>query len=656
MRASSAARPVHIPITLAAALVLLAGCCAQPPQSVRDYQQATAAMMSPEAASGWLPKQEVAFQRAAVAAAHPLASEAGLSMLNQGGSAIDAAIAAQMVLALVEPQSSGIGGGAFLMHWDGQRTQAWDGRETAPAAATPALFLQADGKPLSFAQAQASGKAVGVPGAVRMLEAAHRQHGKLPWATLFEPAIRLAEQGFEVTPRLHKLLREANPAQSDPQARAYFYPPQAGEAGGLLPWSVGHRLKNPALAAVLRRIAAEGSAALHQGKVAEDVVRRVQQHTRPGALALADLAGYQPVQREPICTDWRERWRVCGFPPPSSGHLAIMQILGTLDALPPLPTPVLSGEGKVQQPSAEWLHRYAQASRLAFADRAMYVADPAFTPAPGGDWRSLLNPAYLAERARSIGERDSGPASAGTPPVWQAAALDFSVPGLAGVTPGRPARSARLAWAPQPDQPEYGTSHISVIDAQGHAVAMTTTIEAAFGTGVMSDGGTGLPGGFLLNNQLTDFSFTPQDAQGRPVANRVEPGKRPRSSMSPTLVFDRQSGQLVMSLGSPGGAAIIHYTAKALLGTLAWQLGPQAAIDLPNFAHTNGAALILEKDRFSAATLDALAQRGHTVQQPELTSGLQALTNPQAQPPGPWRGVAGRGGADPRREGVVLGE
>ena len=382
---------------------------------------------------------------------------------------------------------------------------------------------------------------------------------------------------------------------------------------------------------MLRRIAAEGSAALHQGPVAADIVRRVQAHERPGTLALADLAAYQAVPREPLCTDWRERWRVCGFPPPSSGHLAIMQMLGTLEALPPLPTPVLSGKGQAQQPSAAWLHRYAQASRLAFADRALYVADPAFVSAPGGDWRSLLNPTYLAERARSIGERDNGPAHAGTP-------------------------STQVAWAPQPNQPEYGTSHLSIIDAQGHAVAMTTTIEAAFGTGLMSDGGTGLPGGFLLNNQLTDFSFTPQDAQGRPVANRVEPGKRPRSSMSPTLVFERATGQLVMSLGSPGGAAIIHYTAKTLLGTLAWGLGPQAAIDLPNFVHTNGPALMLEKGRFDAATLQALGERGYAVQQPELTSGLQALTSPKAQPPGPWRGVAGRGGADPRREGVVLGE
>ncbi|ASM78172.1 gamma-glutamyltransferase [Vitreoscilla filiformis] len=593
----------------------ISGCTHPPPEP----------LIVPESASGWRNNSETSFNRQAVATAHPQASAAGLEMLRAGGSALDAAIAAQMVLALVEPQSSGIGGGAFLMHWDGHTVQAWDGRETAPAAVTPNLFLQPNGQPLPFAQAQASGLAVGVPGAVRMLEAAHRQQGVLPWARLFEPAIRLAEEGFAIGPRLHALLSQLNPTQADAQARAYFYAPAPDAAGRWQPWPVGHRLKNPALARVLRRIASEGGAALHQGPVAADVVQRVQTHTRPGGLALADLAGYQPVLREPICTDWRERWRVCGFPPPSSGHLALMQILGTLDALPPLPAPV-------QPTSVEWLHRYAQASRLAFADRALYVADPAFVPAPAGDWRSLLAPTYLAQRARLVGERDMGPAPAGTPTL----------------TP--------VAWAPQPHQPEYGTSHLSVIDAQGRAVSMTTTIEAAFGTGIMSDGGTGLPGGFLLNNQLTDFSFTPQDAQGRSIANRVEPGKRPRSSMSPTLVFDRHTGQLVMSVGSPGGAAIIHYTAKTLLGTLAWQMGPQAAIDLPNVVHTNGAALVLEKGRFDANILQALQARGYTVQEQELTSGLQALTAPQAQPPGPWRGVAGRGGADPRREGVVLGD
>ncbi len=620
----------------------------------------------PEAASGWMAKPAVRFARTAVATANPLASQAGLQMLEAGGSALDAAIAAQMVLALVEPQSSGIGGGAFLLHWDGQAVQAWDGRETAPAAATPELFLGAQGKPLAFAQAQASGKAVGVPGVLRMLEAAHRQHGRLPWAQLFQPAIALAENGFALSPRLHSLLKVANPTQADAQARAYFYQTASVEEGSFQPWPIGHLLKNPALAAVFKRLATEGSAALHQGTVAEDVVRRVQTHpSRPGSLALADLAGYQPVQRPALCSLWRQVYRVCGFPPPSSGHLAMMQILGILDALPPLAEPALpvpEGQppGTVEpQPGAAWLHRYAQASRLAFADRAMFVADPAFTPAPGGDWRSLLAPAYVQERASLVTERDAGAATAGAPPAWppsSSASADAPNGSSASAhppqTPAQTPAPTRLSWAPQPEQPEYGTSHISVVDAQGRALAMTTTVEAAFGTGLMSDGGTGLPGGFLLNNQLTDFSFTPQDAQGRPVANRVEPGKRPRSSMSPTLVFDARNGQLLMSLGSPGGAAIIHYTAKTLLGTLAWGLGPQQAVELPNFAHYNGAALVLEEGRFDAATLAALRERGYTVQEQALTSGLQVLQRQVlSAETSVWLG-----GADPRREGLVLGQ
>nr|WP_310734313.1 gamma-glutamyltransferase family protein [Ideonella livida] len=576
------------------------------------------------------------FTRHAVATAHPLASQAGLAMLRQGGSALDAAIAAQLVLALVEPQSSGLGGGAFLLHWDGRQTQAWDGRETAPAAALPGLFLQADGQPLPFALARASGLAVGVPGVLRMLQAAHGQHGRLPWATLCQPALRLAEEGFEVSPRLHALLTQDTVLAQDPQARAYFYAPPGDAPHGstVQPWPVGHRLRNPALAAVLRRLAAEGADALHQGPVAEDVVRRVRHHARPGGLSLADLAGYRPVLRQALCTDWGPRWRVCGFPPPSSGHLALMQLLGLLadPAQEGARAVPLQGQGAGLQPDAAWLHRYAQAARLAFADRAQHVADPDFVPAPGGDWRSLLHPDYLAQRARLMGPRDNGPARAGQPPAW----------------PGSPTPGQAQAWAPQPEQPEYGTSHLSVIDAQGQAVALTTSIEAAFGSGLMSDGGTGLPGGFLLNNQLTDFSLQPQDAQGRPVANRVQPGKRPRSSMSPTLVFDRASGRLVATLGSPGGPAIIHYTAKALLGSLAWGLAPQAALDLPNAVHVNGAAFILEAGRLDAASRAALTARGHTVVEQALTSGVQLLLAPG---PGP-----GRGGADARREGVVLGD
>lgn len=597
----------HWRLPLVALFFTLAGCGTQPPAPP------LAAPMQPEGASGYQAKPGWQFQRQAVAAANPLATEAGAMILRQGGSAIDAAVAVQMVLTLVEPQSSGIGGGAFLMHWDGQRVQAFDGRETAPAAAGEALFLQPDGKPMPFLKAAVGGRAVGVPGVVRMLEMAHRQHGRLPWAQLFEPAIRLAEQGFEVSPRLNTLLSTETALKQDMQALAYFF-----DADGK-PWPVGHRLRNPALAAVLRAIALRGSAALHEpGAIAADLVGRVKNHAgNPGRLTQADLSGYQAQEREALCHVWRARWRVCGFPPPSSGHLTLMQMLYLIDAKG-MPAQALA-DGV---PTAEMLHLYTESARLAFADRAQYIGDPSFVAAPGGRWDSLLDAGYLSSRAALIGERSMGSATAGQP------------------------GALRQAWAPQAEQPEYGTSHISVIDAQGRAVALTTSIEAVFGARLMSDGGSGLAGGFLLNNQLTDFALAPRDAQGRPVANRLEPGKRPRSSMSPTLVFDARDGRLLMSLGSPGGPAIIHFTAKTLLGTLAWGLDAQQSINLPNFGSFNGPTL-LEAGRFPAATVDALKARAHAVQQIEMPSGLQAI---ERKSPG-WFG-----GADPRREGVVRGD
>ena len=566
----------------------------------------------PEGGSGYTAKPGWQAQRFAVAAANPLATEAGYQILKAGGSAVDAAVAVQMVLTLVEPQSSGIGGGAFLLHWDGRALQAWDGRETAPAAADERLFLGADGKPVEFMQAVVGGRAVGVPGTVKMLEAAHRAQGALPWAQLIQPAIDLAEQGFAVSHRMHTLLKGSPALRQDRQAAAYFFRPDGQ------PHPVGHRLRNPALAELLRRIAAQGSAAFYQGPVAADIAARVQRHTsNPGRLTAADLAAYSVKPREPICTDWLQHYRVCGMPPPSSGHLAVMQILGTLAALPPGALALADG-----RPSADWLHAYTEAARLAFADRAQYVADPDFVSPPAGRWDSLLAPDYLRQRAALIGPRSLPQAPAGQP------------------------GAQRSAWAPQAEQPEHGTSHISIVDAQGRGLAMTTTIEAVWGAHLMSDGGTGLAGGFLLNNELTDFSMVPADAQGRPVANRVQPGKRPRSSMSPTLVFDRRDGRLLMSLGSPGGAAIIHFTAKTLIGTLDWGLDAQRAIDLPNFGSFGG-PVALEAGRFPAATVEALKARGHRVVEAELTSGLQALQ----------RSAAGwHGGADPRREGVVMGD
>ncbi len=583
-----------------------------------------------------------------VAAANPLATEAGYQILRAGGSALDAAIAVQLVLSLVEPQSSGIGGGAFLMHTNGRggdvSVQAWDGRETAPAAADPKLFLGADGKPVPYAQAVFGGRAVATPGVLKMLHAAHQQHGQLPWARLFEGAIRLADEGFAVSPRLHGLLAGDPALRRDALARAFFYRAD-GQAH-----SVGHVLRNPAMAAIYRQVAQLGPDAFYSGPVAADLVTRVQQHSVPGGLSLADLANYKPVLRAPMCTDWTAAYRVCGFPPPSSGHIAIMQSLGLLELLPEtLKTRPLQADAAVatnpstaasaasaatpQTPTAAWLHTYIEASRLAYADRALYLADPAFVSAPGGDWHNMLATPYLAKRVALIGPQSMKTASAGDPGAMLS------------------------AYAPMPEQIEHGTSHISVVDGQGRAVAMTTSIEAGFGARVMADGGTGLPGGYLLNNQMTDFAWSPTNAQGRPVANRIEPGKRPRSSMSPTLVFERQAaaagdaaaalpGRFLMTLGSPGGPVIIHFTAKTLLASLQWGLDPQAAINVPNFAHIGGPVL-LEAGRFSAAEVAALKARGHAVVETDLPSGLQAI---QRTPQGL------RGGADPRREGIARGD
>ncbi len=589
---------------VAAGLIALLAACAA------SLSESQTAPLQPEEASGYTDKPGWATQHFAVAAAHPLATDAGYNILKAGGSAVDAAIAVQMVLSLVEPQSSGIGGGSFLLHHDGQRniTEAFDGRETAPATATENLFLNADGKPVGFYEGVVGGRAVGAPGTVRMLEDAHRQHGKLPWATLLNPAIALAEQGFEVSERLHSLLVSDVYLKKDPVAAAYFY-----DADGK-PWPVGHLLKNPELTSVFKRIAKEGSKALMTGDIAQAIVDKVRLHpTNPGQLALADLADYQAKKREPLCHDYRAAardYRICGMPPPSSGAMAVGQILGLLAQTPAASMPLVDG-----LPDARWLHLYNEASRLAFADRDQYIADPDFVQAPGGHWMSLLEPRYLAERARLIGPQRMATVKAGTP------------------------GTVTTSYAPMPEQPEYGTSHISIVDAHGNALAMTSSIENAFGSRQMVQG-------FLLNNELTDFSFTPRDAQGRPIANRVEPGKRPRSSMAPTLVFDKATGELLMSGGSPGGAFIIHYAAKLLYGTLNWGLDAQQAINLPNFANLNGMTL-LEAQRFPEVTLESLKRTGAVVREISMTSGLQAI---QKTPSG-WFG-----GADPRREGVVRGD
>lgn len=551
------------------------------------------------------------------AAANPLAAEAGREMLRQGGSAVDAAIAMQAVLTLVEPQATGIGGGAFIMVWDGKQVHAYDGRETAPAGASEKLFLNADGTPMAFTQAQIGGRSVGTPGVMRALELAHRSNGRLPWAKLFEPAIRLAEQGFPISPRLHKQIAASPFLPKSPAMAAYFLEPDGR------PKAVGTLLKNPALAAVLKRIANEGSDALYKGSIAREIVAAVNGSANPGSLSLADLQGYQAKERTPICSDYKQ-WKLCGMPPPSSGAIAIAQIFGTLQALearnkhwalpalPPLKTTTAAG----LEPRPEAVHLIAEAERLAYADRGLYVADSDFVPVPVA---GLIDPAYQAERARLISERSLGKAEPGVPAGLQ------------------------VALAPDRSPMRISTSQIVAVDDQGSAVSMTTTVESSFGSHLMVEG-------FMLNNQLTDFSFIPSE-NGKPVANRVEPGKRPRSSMAPTLVFDRQNGEFLGTVGSPGGSQIIEYVAKTLVGLLDWNLDPQAAINLPNFGSRNGPTE-LEPGLFSPGTIDTLKQQGHEINELEMTSGTQAIMRVRdAQGRTSWAG-----GADPRREGEALGD
>ncbi|WP_288079037.1 gamma-glutamyltransferase [Pseudomonas sp.] len=573
---------------------------------------------APELGSGY--RTDLSPRHAAqhmAAAANPLAAEAGREMLRQGGSAIDAAIAMQAVLTLVEPQSSGIGGGAFIMLWDGNRVQAYDGRETAPAGATERLFLKPDGQPMAFTAAQIGGRSVGTPGVLRALELAHKKTGHLPWARLFEPAIRLSEHGFAISPRLHSLIAADRFIPQSPEMAAYFL-----NADGT-PKATGTLLKNPALAAVFKRIAEEGPDALYHGPIADEIARKVQGHRNAGSLSEADLAGYAAKERAPLCTDYK-RWKICGMPPPSSGGIAIAQILGTLQALqardPRLAiapmTPLKSASPAGLEPTPEAVHLIAEAGRLAFADRALYVADADFVPVPVA---GLVAPNYLAQRAALIGERSLGIAQ-----------------------PGQPA-GIQVAYAPDRSPLRISTSQVVAVDDQGGAVSMTTTVESAFGSHLMVQG-------FVLNNQMTDFSFIPEE-NGQPVANRVQPGKRPRSAMAPTLVFDRHSGELLAALGSPGGSQIIEYVSKSLVAMLDWQLDPQAAISLPNFGSRNGATE-LETGLFSPALKQALRDKGHALSEIEMTSGIQAIVR--------TRDAQGKvllsGGADPRREGEALGD
>ncbi len=553
----------------------------------------------PEGESGFAPKPLVKAKKHMVIAAHPLAAEAGLAMLRQGGSAVDAGIAAQMVLTLVEPQSSGIGGGAFMLYWDAaaKTLASFDGRETAPAAATPDLFIDADGTPLSREAARASGLSVGAPGVLAALKLVHDKYGKLPWAALFQPAITLARDGFPVSPRLAKLLADIGPETFAPDARTYFFDAQGR------PWPVGYKLNNPALADTFELIARDGIAPFYQGDIAADIAKTVQSDPRrPGTLTAQDIANYRAKEREAVCVPYRDH-RVCGAGPPSSGAVAVGQTLGLLAPFDLGATPF----------SLSAAHTIAEAERLAFADRARYLADPDFVAVPVA---GLLDPTYLAERRALIApDRAQSEVAAGSPPNAKQGAFG---------TDGTKERG--------------GTSQISVVDDEGDAFSMTTTIESAFGARTMVRG-------FLLNNQLTDFSFLPVDDQGRPVANRVEGGKRPRSSMDPTMVFGEDGG-LSYVLGSPGGPVIILFNLKALIALIDWRLDAASASALVNFGSTEDTLLIepgADWDELAAG----LAAMGHQVRRIPLASGQHIIA---VTPDGL------EGGADPRREGVALGD
>ncbi|MGB5081370.1 MAG: gamma-glutamyltransferase [Burkholderiales bacterium] len=573
------------PHALAAAFVFAcapAWLCAQP---------------APEPETATVPKQLVHSRRFMVVAANSLAARAGYDILRRGGSAVDAAIAAQLVLNLVEPQSSGIGGGGFLLHYaaKGAKLDAYDGRETAPAAAKPERFLGEDGKPVDWPGAIVSGKAAGVPGLLRMLELAHREHGRLAWVELLAPAIALAERGFPISPRLHALVRADRFLAADERARRYFYLPD----GSAKP--AGTLLANPEFAAVLKRVAAEGSDALYRGDIARDIVAAVRKPPRAGDLTEADLAAYRAKGREPLCGAYR-RWKVCGMPPPSSGGFTVLQILKILQRF----------DLRALTPdSLEAVHLFAEAGRLAYADRNRYIADPDFAVVP---LAALLDPRYLASRSKLI---DTGHS-------------------MGRAESGDPARIAsRFGIAEPLELPS--TTHVSVVDAQGNAVAMTTSIESVFGNRRMVHG-------FLLNNQLTDFAWAPEEG-GRPVANRVEGGKRPRSSMAPTLVFD-DNGRLHMVVGSPGGHSIINYVAQTLVNVLDRGMDIQQAVSSPHAGSRNGPT-DLERGTKLEALAPELRRMGHAVRIRAETSGLHGIVRARDG----WAG-----GADPRREGVALGD
>ena len=540
------------------------------------------------------PKPANVYPHGMVVAANPLAAAAGRKVLERGGDAVDAAVAIQAVLGLVEPQSSGLGGGAFLMVYDGRthKLTAYNGREAAPAAANPGYFLQADGKPMPFFDAILGGKSTGPPGAIAMLGLAHHQHGRLPWKDLFGSAEQLASQGFVVSPRLAAEASFPLPQTSAPDIKAYFTKADGTKI------QAGDLLKNPAYASTLETLAAAGPRALLEGPIADAIVARVDRDPG-GVLTGADLKAYRPKASDPLCRPYRI-YVVC-VPPSPSGGPALLEMMGLL---------ARTDIDKRGPTDAKAWFEMGQAMRLAYADRDRYLGDPAFVAEPV---EGLLSPAYLDARASLIGETAGPPPAAGDPPGAPAAGRD----------------GTREAG---------GTSHFTVVDRQGNVAAMTTSVESIFGSGRMV-------GGFVLNNQLTDFSFAPVDREGRPAANRVEAGKRPRSAMTPVIVL--KDGRFFAAVGSPGGAAILAYNLKALVGVLDWRLSMQQAVALPNLI-ASGDRFNAEADKLGPEVVKGLADRDMNVSAGRgENSGLHGIMA---------RGGALEGGADPRREGVVLAD
>ncbi|MGH8231520.1 MAG: gamma-glutamyltransferase family protein, partial [Steroidobacteraceae bacterium] len=535
-------------------------------------------------------------RHAIVVAANPLAAQAGMKILQAGGSAADAAVAMQAVLGLVEPQSSGLGGGAFITYYDAHkhRVLAYNGRETAPAGATADMFIGPDHRPLPFATAVLSGRSTGVPCAIAALALLQHEHGKLAWKKLFDEGERLATQGFRVSPRLAGMIASSAPQASAPDVERYF------TKGDGTRYRSGDVLVNPAYAATLQHLADRGPRALYRGPIAQDIVARVHQGELPGTLSLADLKAYRPIETEALCRDWQS-YRVCG-PPPPAGAVGVIEALGLLAHTD------IDSRSAVDPQS--WVEM-SEAQRLMYADRDRYVADPAFVNVP---LAGLLDPAYLQTRAALIGRQIAARApSPGNPP---------------GAPPFGPDHTAEPG----------GTSHVVIVDDAGNVLSMTTTVESIFGSGRMVDG-------FLLNNQLTDFSFSPQDPDGRPAANAVAAGKRPRSAMSPMIVFNRD-GRFVAAAGSAGGPAIIAYVVKTLIGTLDWHMSMQAAISLPNLV-AHGERFSAETARFPPDVLDGMNRLGLNPQPMQYEeSGIQGVL---AHPDGTYEG-----GVDPRREGLAL--